>query len=134
MSDTVFAPPGRVLIIDDDPAILKCQALVLRQHGVSCHTGASAEEGLAILEAESIDAVLCDLHLPGLSGLDFLQALRADARFVHLPVAVVTGDLAPPVELFAAVKALRSQLVADILRRDALIALIESLLEQNMAR
>ncbi len=127
MRDTLYTTLGRVLVVDDDPAIVKYQSLVLTEHGFACRAATSAEHAIGILAHEHVDALLCDMHMPGQSGIDLLRALRSDDRWSALPIAIVTGDLMPPDDWRAEIEHLRGRLVSGILRRDALIALADSL-------
>ncbi len=79
----------RVLIVDDELSTRKLIAAMLREAGVSCETAACAEEGLRILETESVDAVLSDLQMPGISGMTFLAEVRR--RYRHLAFLMITG-------------------------------------------
>ncbi len=64
--------PLSVLIIDDDYEVNRSLELVLQTLGYSTTTATSAEEGIAFLDSRVFDLVLCDLKLPGASGLDVL--------------------------------------------------------------
>ena len=66
----------RVLIVDDEASVRKVMAAVLTQVGVSCETAASAEEALRVLETREMDAVISDLQMPGMSGMDLLAKVR----------------------------------------------------------
>jgi len=66
----------RVLIVDDEASVRKVMAAVLTQVGVSCETAASAEEALRVLETHEVDAVISDLQMPGMSGMDLLAKVR----------------------------------------------------------
>jgi putative nucleotidyltransferase with HDIG domain len=79
----------RVLIVDDELTTRKLLTAMLGEAGVSCKTAASAEEGLGILETESVDAVLSDLQMPGISGMAFLAEVRR--RYRHLAFLMITG-------------------------------------------
>jgi len=79
----------RVLIVDDELATRKLVAAMLGDAGASCRTAASAEEGLGILETESMDAVFSDLQMPGISGTAFLAEVRQ--RYPHLAFLMMTG-------------------------------------------
>jgi len=67
---------ARVLIVDDELATRKLLAAMLGETGVLCKTAACAEEGLRILDTESVDAVLSDLQMPGISGIELLANVR----------------------------------------------------------
>lgn len=82
-----------VLIVDDEPALVKGLALTFEREGF---TVASAEEGREALEAARRtrpDVVILDLMLPGLSGLDVCRSLRGDAdpRVRSVPVIMLTA-------------------------------------------
>jgi two-component system, NtrC family, response regulator AtoC len=63
----------RILIVDDDQEVRSSLQTVLETLGYSTQTAASGEEGLRAIEQTAFDLVLCDLRLPGASGLDVLK-------------------------------------------------------------
>ncbi len=79
----------RVLIVDDEISTRKLLVAMLREAGVRCKTAACADEGLNVLETESVDAVLSDLQMPGISGMQFLAQVRP--RYSHLAFLMITG-------------------------------------------
>ena len=79
----------RVLIVDDEISTRKLLVAMLREAGVWCKTAACADEGLNVLETESVDAVLSDLQMPGISGMQFLAQVRP--RYSHLAFLMITG-------------------------------------------
>lgn len=66
---------GRLLIIDDDPLILKFLAAALSDYTVA--TAETGEEGLRLYEQQPFDAVICDLGLPGMHGFEVIQRIRS---------------------------------------------------------
>src|SRR3989304_3561118 len=80
---TVQAPSSarRVLVIDDEPAVLRVLGLLLERNGFRVDTVASARDALRLLEREKFDVVLSDIIMPELSGVDFLRELRRHAAF-----------------------------------------------------
>jgi DNA-binding NtrC family response regulator len=78
-----------ILIVEDEPKMLRLLELNLTEEGYTTHTASNAETGLNTLRQEKIDLVVTDLRLPGMDGLEFLQAVkRVDAR---IPVIVMTA-------------------------------------------
>jgi DNA-binding NtrC family response regulator len=78
-----------ILIVEDEPKMLRILELNLAEDGHAVHTAQDAETGLKILRQAKIELVLTDLKLPGMDGLEFLHAAkRVDAS---LPVIVMTA-------------------------------------------
>ena len=82
--------PGRILVVEDDPEAAAYVLHVLRQRGgfEVTHIAAPAA-ALDRARAERWDLVLTDVEMPGMSGLELLQALRRASP--DLPVAVLTA-------------------------------------------
>ncbi len=80
----------RVLIVDDEVSVRKVTATVLAQIGLSCETAAGGDEALHLLETHSIDAVISDLRMPGMSGMELLAKVKQIyPRMVFLVVTAV---------------------------------------------
>jgi two-component system CheB/CheR fusion protein len=77
-------------IVDDDPEIRATICEVLEGDGYTAQDFASSEDFLAGYRPGSEGCLLVDAHLPGMSGVGLLRALRA--RGDHLPVILITGD------------------------------------------
>jgi DNA-binding NtrC family response regulator len=78
-----------ILIVEDEARMRRLLELDLGEAGYQTFSAADAEKGLDLLRREQIDLVLTDLKLPGLSGLEFLQA--AKRLNGALPVVVMTA-------------------------------------------
>ncbi len=83
---------ARILIIDDDEVVglTLSRMLELEDHLVS--RALSAEAGLTQAATEAPDAIILDMRMPMMGGLEFLRRLRQDDRLRGLPVGIVTGD------------------------------------------
>jgi len=88
-SSSTPSPTTRVLIVDDEPSSRKMLATMLAQEGISCQTAAGAEEALEILEKGPIDAVIADLQMPRVSGMQLLAEVRR--RYPKLAFLIGTG-------------------------------------------
>ncbi len=83
----------RILVVDDDPALITALKRGLSYDGFAVDTARSGDEGLAIARERQPDLVILDVMLPGIDGLDVLRRLRAaDER---LPVLMLTARDAP---------------------------------------
>jgi len=80
-----------VLVVDDDPTIVRLMLLWLSRQGFHARGAHSAEEALATAEEHFPDVLLTDLNLPGMSGSQLLAALRY--RSGNLRAIAVTGLL-----------------------------------------
>jgi two-component system KDP operon response regulator KdpE len=78
----------RVLVVDDEPSILRVVAANLRARGYEALTAASGTAALAAIEARQPDCVVLDLGLPDLDGLEVLDRLRA---WTSTPVVILTA-------------------------------------------
>lgn len=82
----------RFLIVDDDVAVAKTLSRMLGTDGHQAVLAHTAAAGLDSALTDPPDAIVLDLRMPEISGLEFLRRLRRDPRVRELPVAVVTGD------------------------------------------
>ena len=79
----------KLLVVDDEPAILHAFRRAFREPELTLLTSSSATEGIELVRTESPDVVILDVHLPDLSGLDALRRIRElDAK---VPVIFITG-------------------------------------------
>jgi DNA-binding response OmpR family regulator len=85
-------PTPRILIVDDDEAVLQVLARTLSREGYDVRTAATPLDGLNEAEQTPPDAILLDLRMPFVNGIGFLYRLRAQAAHQHTPVAIITGD------------------------------------------
>ena len=87
--------PSRVLIVDDSPVNRAVLKAMLAKSGVNDIVMAeNGREALAALEGNAdFDIVLSDLWMPEMDGYGLISAIRADARFSHLPVYLLTADV-----------------------------------------
>jgi len=81
-----------ILIVEDNENNKKLLRDVLRHRGYRVAEAASAEEGNAPAAAQAPALILMDIQLPGMSGIEALARLRADARTRHIPVVAVTAS------------------------------------------
>ena len=78
-----------ILLIDDDDSLRRVMEFSLAESGYRVQTAASGEEGLRLFEKDSFDAVITDITMPGMNGMEVLAKIRQ--RDSHLPVIIITA-------------------------------------------
>jgi two-component system, OmpR family, KDP operon response regulator KdpE len=78
----------RVLVVDDEPSILRVVAANLRARGYEALTASSGNAALTVIEAQEPDCIVLDLGLPDVGGLEVLRRLRA---WTTTPVVILTA-------------------------------------------
>jgi response regulator RpfG family c-di-GMP phosphodiesterase len=81
----------RILLVDDEPALRELLRVTFEGAHVSVVEAASGEQALAELARELPDAVVLDLRLPGIGGIDLCRRLRRDELTRELPIVVLSG-------------------------------------------
>ena len=84
--------PKRILAVDGSPTYLSEVAAVLREEGYDVVPARSGEEALELLAVQSVDCILLDLLLPGLSGRETCQRIKAVPIVRDIPLIMVTAD------------------------------------------
>ena len=87
-----IAVPKRVLVIDDDPAVVEFCTRVLRAAGAIVDAADPTTLRADLPDAGAYDVVLVDLHLPAQSGLEVMKSMVADVRNVASRLYVITGS------------------------------------------
>src|SRR4051812_40540119 len=80
----------RIMIVDDERAILETVEILLRGEGFDPCVLQSGREALEKMQEISPDIILTDIRMPGVTGLDILEAVRA--RDPELPVILMTAQ------------------------------------------
>lgn len=101
----VPARPMTLLIVDDEPVIVKALQRILRDEGYRVLAALEAEEALRIVAREPVDVVLSDIDMPGMNGLELMARLRRNypavvrlvltgrASLAHAVAAINDGEV-----------------------------------------
>ena len=78
----------RVLIIDDEPAIRRAMHGILENEGYTIDEAASAVEAMPMLNDNTFDAIFCDIKMPHMDGIEFLEKAKA---ITDTPIIIISG-------------------------------------------
>lgn len=120
-----------ILVADDEPAIRQALRDVLEYEGYRVIDAADGEDAVRLARAKSPDAILLDVRMPGLSGLEALERLRKLG--CEMPVLVISGHGT----IETAVQALRlgaQDFLEKPLERDVVLRRLEGVLEREWLR
>ncbi len=101
VAESAAPPPERarrtVLVVDDEPGIRRALGRLLRHHGYEVTAVETAEEAVPLLADQALGVVVCDVRLPGMSGIELLSRVRASApelasRFLFASGAALSED------------------------------------------
>jgi CheY-like chemotaxis protein len=120
---------ANILIVDDDPTVGLTFSRILEQDGHRVARAETAAEGLTRVAGSPPDAVILDMRMPLMSGLDFMRRLRGDQACRDLPVGIVTGDYFLKEEVLAELSDLGATICYKPVWMDDLQALTRSLLD-----
>ncbi len=82
--------PGRVLLVDDEPLLLVAYRKLLTNAGWTVETATNGVEAKTLAREGHFDVIVSDIRMPGMTGVEFLRAIRE--RDLDVPVVLLTGD------------------------------------------
>lgn len=90
--------PATILAVDDEPHMRRLLEISLRQAGYRALSAGNGREALALIDAQQVDLIVSDLHMPGMNGLQLLESVRK--QYERLPFIMVTaqGEIRTAVE------------------------------------
>ncbi len=114
-----------LLLVDDNEVNLDLLGRRLVRKGCTVVTATSGAEALRTLESERFDAVLLDLRMPGMTGLEVLQAIRRTQSQIELPVIMATAQT-DPADMVATLEAGANDYVTKPIDVDVLYARVRA--------
>ena len=85
--------PIHILVVDDNPDLRAYVSHVLQGQGYLVRTARGGEVALEMIQSQLPDLILTDLMMPGMSGLELIQHLRADDRLRSVPIILLTAKV-----------------------------------------
>ena len=124
-----------ILIVDDSISVRKALEITLRNHSISSASAVSAEQALELLADDpgAYDLLMIDVIMPGQSGVELCEQLRADPRYAALPVILMSGNVDDEVKEQAQ-QVGAGGLLKKPFRSEELIPLVQGTLEDARAR
>jgi len=118
---------GPVLVVEDDPDIRQAIAELLEDDGYECILAEHGLDALETLRRRTPSLVLTDLLMPVMDGVELIARVRADTRWSHLPIVVMTaaGDRIIGVEL--------ESLNVPVLRKPVDVANLAQVISRHLA-
>jgi DNA-binding response OmpR family regulator len=81
----------RVLIVEDDPNVLRATSFILEKEGYEVLTAVDGFEGLKKAREEAPDLLILDIMLPGIDGFEICHSLRGEAQTAQLPILMFSA-------------------------------------------
>jgi OmpR family response regulator RpaB len=82
----------KILVVDDEPGILKVTSLRLKKLGYNVLTAVDGKEALDTIRNENPDLVLLDLVMPFMNGAEVCEQIKNDETLKHIPIILFTAS------------------------------------------
>jgi two-component system chemotaxis response regulator CheY len=82
----------RVLTVDDSKTMLQMLQFALKQGGFEVIQGENGQEGLDLLDANTVDVIITDINMPVMDGITFIKELRKKPKNKATPVLILTTE------------------------------------------
>jgi len=89
----------KILVVDDDPTVLKLLQLTLKSDGYNVVTAANGEEALEVANREEPDLIVSDIMMPQMDGVEFCWMIRENSKIPTVPFIFLTARSETEMEL-----------------------------------
>ncbi len=84
-------PVKRILLVDDEPELLKAMRIRLASWGYDVLTATNGKEAIQLVKKKVPDAVILDIMMPEMDGWEVYKQMRADNALKNIPVIILTA-------------------------------------------
>jgi len=96
LNQTGKTTKGRILVADDDPAILRLVSAIVEKEGFLVVSARDGKEAYKLLQADAdFTAAVFDVVMPHISGPELVRHMRTEKRFMRIPVMMMTAEQDP---------------------------------------
>jgi len=81
-----------MLTVDDSPSVRKLVKFTLKVKGYEVSSAGNGLEALDLLKQEAFDAIILDINMPRMNGLELLGTIKADEQYAGMPVIMLTTE------------------------------------------
>jgi two-component system chemotaxis response regulator CheY len=82
----------KMLTVDDSPSVRKLVKFTLKAKGFQVSSAADGVEALELIKQEDFDAIILDINMPRMNGLEFLKHIKANGQYSTIPVIMLTTE------------------------------------------
>ena len=125
------AAKGAALVVDDDAQVRRQLVRMLERGGYRCVDAADAREAWAALAREAFDVAVCDMHMPGQTGLSLIRELGE--RHPGTATVLITGIAHPDIEAMATMRG-AAGVIFKPFRPEQLTFSVEAALSRHRAK
>ena len=82
----------KMLTVDDSPSVRKLVKFTLKAKGIQVSSAGDGEEALDLIKQEDFDAIILDINMPRMNGLEFLKYIKENDQYASIPVIMLTTE------------------------------------------
>ena len=85
----------KVLVVDDSATVRQQVRMVLEQAGFAVSEAVDGQDAVGKVNEDTFNGVVCDVNMPRMNGVEFVETIKADAKHASLPILMLTTEGAP---------------------------------------
>lgn len=84
---------SEIFVVDDSVSVRKALEIALKPHGITTRNAVSGEDALSKLDDAPFDLMIADIIMPGMSGFELCQQVKASPQYAQIPVLLISGNV-----------------------------------------